>query len=248
MQVAGAIGNRIAAPRTGLRVERSTRSVRVQWLSLGVQVERADMQRLVHVAHQMREQQQGLAAVADAERRRRGPAMKHLDGGLQRAHHIVVAGAGERALVVAALDCDVGEVVLSVTGRFAPAGVALRRVAAHEVDHFGDAVGRLEGLACAVQARVGHVSPSVVVRLYVLDAVGPCRRHFKLHAERACDLAGRPAVQQAVGHGSAEFVPLSAERQHRLRMLQARQNGQQAGRRTQTFTVSSRQGTGAPTD
>ena len=241
MQIAGAIGNRIAAPRSRLRIERCTGSVRVERLPGGVEVDRADMQRLVHVTDQVREQQQGLAAVADVEWRRCGPPVKHVDGGLQGAHHIVITGASERALVVVALDRDIGEVVALVTSDFAPSRVTLRRVAAHEVDHLGDAFGRLEGLACAVQARVGYVSPSRVVRLYVLDAIGPRRRHLKLHAERACDLACRMAVQQAVGHGAAEFVPLRAECLHRWAVRQGRQNGQQAKGRTQSFTISGRQ-------
>ena len=173
VQIAGAIGNRIAAPRGGLGVERRTGRIRVQRLPLGIEVERADMQRLVHVTDQVRQQQQGLAAVANAERRRRGPAVEHLDGGLQGAHHIVIAAADGPAVVVVALDRDVGEMVFLVTSGFASAGVALRRVAAHEIDHPGDAFACLESLTRAVEARVGNIAPAVLATLHILDAVGP---------------------------------------------------------------------------
>ena len=195
------------------------------------------MQGLVHVADQVSEQQQGLAAVAQAERRRRGPALKYLDGGLQRADHVVVAGASKAAGIVVALDRDIGEVILFVASDFAPARVALGRVATHEVDHFGDARGRLESLAGTVEARVGNIAPAVPVRPHILAAVGPCRRHLELHAEHAGHLAGRARVQQAVGHSSAELVSLGAERQHRLGVQQAGRHDEQAGRRTQSLTV-----------
>ena len=206
------------------------------------------MQRLVRVADQVRQQQQGLAAVADAERRRRAPTAKHVDGGLQRTHHIVIIGADERAVVVVALDRDIGEVVLFVTSDLAPAEVALGRVAAHEVDHPGDALGRLEGLAGAVETGVGNVTPAVAVRLHILDAVGPCRRHLEFHAERACHLAGRARVQQAVGHGSAERVARGAERQHWLTVQQADQHHEYAARQTQSFTDLTCEGEAAPSE
>ena len=161
--------DRVAAD--GVRQRIGALRVRVVGLAVRVQVQRPHVQRLMHVAQRMHDQRQRVA-LGEIHRRGLLAGAQHQDRGAQRGHDVVIAGADGARHVLAALDRDIGVVVLLVAGLLARLRLALLEVALHVVAHAGFLLGVvLEDGALGEAAR--HRVLEAIAGIDALDAVIP---------------------------------------------------------------------------
>src|SRR5439155_13740092 len=86
--------NGIAADRFGVRID-LMRDVGIDELAVRIEIDGADMQRLVQITEEMRKQKQGFLLVLDRERRRDRLVRQHRDRSANGGDQVMVIGALE---------------------------------------------------------------------------------------------------------------------------------------------------------
>ena len=218
------------------------RNVGIDELAVRIEIDGADMQRLVQITEEMRKQKQGFLLVLDRERKRRRDRLvrQHRDRSANGGDQVVVIGALEAPVKAVALDGDVIEMVGVVAAPFE--SVRLVRtgirgpVSLDVIDHprpFLFRVVRRAGHLIFEMFRIDLVVKSLVVMAnHALDAIGPRRRLLQVQftqparvvlGEDLPDLLLRVVLQQFVGDRAHDLVALIAPGRRGDRIKQAKQ-------------------------